>query len=105
MALLHSSTVTGLAHCSLTRLSTTRYFTDLNKWDPKVAISQYPRCAKPIPIDVDTYRRRHLIKSFFCDPKEFKRIALRACQINRSFEAVFYLARTRHQFSMSPHTP
>ena len=34
----------------------------------------------------------HLIENFFCKLKEFKRIAMRACKTDRSFEAIIYLA-------------
>jgi len=38
------------------------------------------------------YKWRHLIENFFCKLKEFKRIALRACKTDRSFEAMIYIA-------------
>jgi len=38
------------------------------------------------------YKWRHLIENFFCKLKEFKRIAMRACKTDQSFEAMIYLA-------------
>lgn len=60
---------------------------DLNERGAKVVISQHPRRAKPIPLDVEMYKWRHLIENFFCKLKEFNRIAMRACKTDRSFEA------------------
>jgi hypothetical protein len=37
------------------------------------------------------YKWRHLIENFFCKLKEFKRIAVRACKTDQSFEAMIYL--------------
>lgn len=38
------------------------------------------------------YKWRHLIENFFCRPKNFKRIAMRACKTDQSFSAIIYLA-------------
>ena len=65
---------------------------DLNERGAKIVISQHPRRAKPIPLDTEMYKWRHLIENFFCKLKEFKRIAMRACKTDRSFEAMIYLA-------------
>ena len=65
---------------------------DLNERDAKIVISQHPRRTKPIPLDEEMYKWRHLIENFFCKLKEFKRIAMRACKSDRSFEAMIYLA-------------
>jgi transposase len=67
---------------------------DLNERGAKIVISQHPRRAKPIPMDAEMYKWRHLIENFFCKLKEFKRIAMRACKTDRSFEAMIYLAAT-----------
>jgi len=64
----------------------------LNERGAKIVISQRPRRAKPIPLDTEMYKWRHLIENFFCKLKEFKRIAMRACKTDRSFEAMIYLA-------------
>ena len=65
---------------------------DLNERGAKIVISQHPRRAKPIPMDAEMYKWRHLIENFFCKLKEFKRIAMRACKTDQSFEAMIYLA-------------
>jgi len=65
---------------------------DLNERGAKIVISQHPRRAKPLPIDLEMYKWRHLIENFFCKLKEFKRIALRADKTDQSFNAIVYLA-------------
>ena len=39
---------------------------NLNERGAKIVISQHPRRAKPISIDLDIYKWRHLIENFFC---------------------------------------
>src|SRR3546814_3974007 len=51
---------------------------ELNERGAKIVIAQHQRRAKPIPIDGEMYKWRHLIENFFCKLKEFKRIAMRA---------------------------
>jgi transposase len=65
---------------------------DLNERGAKVVISQHPRRTKPLPLDTEMYKWRHLIENFFCKLKEFKRIAMRACKTDQSFQAMIYLA-------------
>jgi transposase len=65
---------------------------DLNERGAKIVISQHPRRAKPIPMDAEMYKWRHLIENFFCKLKEFKRIAMRADKTDQSFKANVYLA-------------
>lgn len=65
---------------------------DLNKRGAKIVISQHPRRSVPLQIDTEIYKWRHLIENFFCKLKEFKRIAMRACKTDQSFEAMIYLA-------------
>ena len=69
-----------------------RLIADLNQRGAKVVISQHPRRTKPIAIDTEMYKWRHLIENFFCKLKEFKRIAMRADKTDQSFEAAIYLA-------------
>jgi transposase len=64
----------------------------LNDRGAKIVISQHPRRSQPIPLDAEMYKWRHLIENFFCKLKEFKRIAMRACKTDRSFQAMIYLA-------------
>jgi len=65
---------------------------DLNERGAKIVISQHPRRAVPLPIDVDIYKWRHLIENFFGKLKEFKRIAMRADKTDQCFKAMIYLA-------------
>ncbi len=67
---------------------------DLNERGAKIVISQHPRRSAPLQIDTEVYKWRHLIENFFCKLKEFKRIAMRACKTDQSFEAMIYLAAT-----------
>ncbi len=65
---------------------------DMNERKAKIVISQHPRRAKPLDIDTDIYKWRHLIENFFGKLKEFKRIAMRCDKTDSSFEAMIYLA-------------
>ena len=65
---------------------------DLDERGAKIVISQHPRRTKPIPLDAEIYKWRHLIENFFCKLKEFKRIAMRADKTDQSFNAMIHLA-------------
>ena len=65
---------------------------DLNERGAGIVISQHPRRTKPLTIDHEMYKWRHLIENFFCKLKEFKRIAMRADKTDQSFNAIIYLA-------------
>lgn len=65
---------------------------DLNERGAKIVIAQHPRRAKPIPLDKESYKWRHLIENFFCKLKEFKRIAMRSDKTDTSFSAIIHLA-------------
>ena len=65
---------------------------DMNERKAKIVISQHPRRAKPLDIDMEVYKWRHLIENFFGKLKEFKRIALRSEKTDTSFAAMIYLA-------------
>jgi transposase len=65
---------------------------DLDERGAAVIISQHPRRIQARRIDPNLYAWRHLIENFFCKLKEFKRVAMRACKTDRSFEAMIYLA-------------
>ena len=41
---------------------------DLDARGAKIVISQHPRRAKPLTIDAEIYKWRHLIENFFCKP-------------------------------------
>ncbi len=63
---------------------------DLDARGAKIVISQHPRRAKPLAIDAEIDKWRHLIENFFCK-LEFKRIAMRADKTDISFEAMINL--------------
>ena len=65
---------------------------DLNERGAKVVISQHSRRSRPLAIDLDVYKWRHLIETFFCKLKEFKRIAMRSDKTDQSFSAMIHLA-------------
>mgnify|MGYP001552744549 CR=1 FL=1 len=65
---------------------------DLNARGARIVISQHSRRTKPLPLDRDLYKWRHLIENFFCKLKEFKRIAMRADKTDHSFSAMIYIA-------------
>jgi transposase len=65
--------------------------TELNARGAQIVISQHPRRTKPLPIDEEMYKGRHLIENFFGKLKEFKRIALRAEKTDQSFAAMIHL--------------
>jgi len=67
---------------------------DLNERGAKIVISQHPRRAEPLRIDLDIYKWRHLIENFFCKLKEFKRIAMRSDKTDTSFTAMIYACAT-----------
>src|SRR4051795_2288792 len=62
------------------------------RWSTLANIARHPRRSSPLAIDTEMYKWRHLIESFFCKLKEFKRIALRADKTDQSFSAMIYLA-------------
>lgn len=64
---------------------------ELDQRGAKAVISQRPQRISPLDIDPEMYKWRHLIENFFCKLKEFKRIAMRACKTDKSFEALIYL--------------
>jgi transposase len=64
----------------------------LNERGARIVISQRPQRLKPLKIDEEVYKWRHLIENFFAKLKEFKRIAMRACKTDQSFAAMIYLA-------------
>jgi transposase len=73
---------------------------ELNQRGAKVVISQMPQRTKPVEIDLEMYKWRHLIENLLppfgrclrpCKLKEFKRIAMRACKTDQSFTALIQL--------------
>jgi transposase len=64
---------------------------ELDARGAKIVIAQHPRRAKPLVIDEEMYKWRHLIENLFCKLKEFKRIAMRADKTDQSFAAMIHL--------------
>lgn len=64
---------------------------ELDRRGAKVVISQHPRRAAPLDIDLEVYKWRHLIENFFGKLKEFKRVAMRSDKTDTSFQAMIYL--------------
>jgi len=58
----------------------------------KEVISQHSRRRKPLPLDIEICKWRISSKYFFCQLKEFKRIATRADKTYPSFNAMIHLA-------------
>ena len=65
---------------------------DLDARGAKAVISQHSRRIKPLTIDAEMYKWRHLIENFFCKLKEFKRVAMRSDKTDQSFAAMIHLA-------------
>ena len=65
---------------------------DLDARAAKAVIAQHPRRAKPLAIDKEMYKWRHLIENLFGKLKEFKRIAMRADKTDSSFAAMIHIA-------------
>ena len=64
---------------------------DLNERGAKIVISQRPQRLRPLDIDEEMYKWRHLIENFFCKLKDYKRIALRSDKTDESFNAMIYI--------------
>ena len=67
---------------------------ELNERGAVIVISQRRQCTKPLAIDAELYKERHLIENFFCKIKEFKRIAMRSDKTDTSFAAMINLCAT-----------
>jgi transposase len=63
---------------------------NLNERGAQIIISQHPRRSKPLNIDAEIYKWRHLIENFFCKIKEFKRVAMRSDKTDTSFAAMIH---------------
>ena len=64
----------------------------LNERGAEAVISQMPRRKRPLDIDRDIYKWRHLIENLFCKLKEFKRVAMRSDKTDTSSAAMITLA-------------
>jgi transposase len=63
---------------------------DMNERGAKIVISQRPQRKRPLDIDPEICKWRHLIENFFCKIKEFKRIAMRSDKTDQSFAAMIH---------------
>jgi transposase len=70
----------------------TAIIAELDGHRPKVVIAQHPRRARPLDLDREMSRWRHLIENVFGKLKAFKRIALRRDQTDPSFAAMIHRA-------------
>ena len=65
---------------------------DLDARGAKVVISQHPRRARPLTIDEEMYKWRHLIENYFAKLKEFRAIATRYDKTDLSYGAAICIA-------------
>ena len=63
---------------------------EMNDRGAQIVISQRPQRKKPLQIDKEIYKWRHLIENFFAKLKEFKAIAMRCEKTDRNFTAMIY---------------
>lgn len=64
---------------------------ELNERKVKVVIPPKSNRKVMRAFDKIMYKWRHLIENYFCKLKEFKRIAMRSCKTDTSFEAMIQL--------------
>lgn len=64
---------------------------DMNTRGAKIVISQRPQRLRPLAIDDEMYKWRHLIENYFQKLKEFKRIAMRSDKTDSSYAAMICL--------------
>ena len=62
----------------------------VNARNATVCIAQSARRTVPLEIDEVMYGWRHLIENFFCNLKDFRRIAMRSDKTDSSFKAIIY---------------
>lgn len=63
---------------------------EMNACGALICISQRPQRIAPLEIDPVIYGWRHLVENFFCNLKDFRRIAMRSDKIDTSFSAMIY---------------
>ena len=63
---------------------------EMNDRGAKIVISQRPQRIKPLKIDDEIYKWRHLIENFFAKLKEFKGVAMRCEKTDRNFSSMIY---------------
>lgn len=63
---------------------------EMNERGALICISQRPQRIEPLEIDKIMYGWRHLVENFFCNLKDFRRIALRSDKTDTSFSAMIH---------------
>ena len=63
----------------------------MEKRGTTIIISQRRNRLKPLDINREMYKWRHLIENYFQKLNEFKLITMRACKTNTSCSAMIYL--------------
>jgi transposase len=66
--------------------------TELDERGATAVIPPKPNRSRPIPCDFAMYRWRHLVENFFCDLKQFRRVATRYDKTDQSFSTMIHLA-------------
>ncbi|MEM1361612.1 MAG: IS5 family transposase [Pseudomonadota bacterium] len=61
---------------------------EMNVRGASICIAQHTRRKDPLQIDDEMYKWRHLAENFFCNLKDFRRIALRTGKTDLSFAAI-----------------
>jgi len=61
---------------------------EMNERGATICISQRPQRKSPLVIDEEMYKWRHLVENFFCNLKDFRRIALRTDKTDLSYGAI-----------------
>lgn len=69
-----------------------RIIEEMNERAAQIVISQRPQRRKPLKIDEDMYKWRHLVENLFAKLKEFKDIAMRSAKTDRNFTAMIHAA-------------
>jgi transposase len=65
---------------------------ELNERGATAVIPPKSNRKEQIPCDFHMYRRRHLVENFFCNIKQYRRVATRYDKTDESFAAMIYLA-------------
>ena len=63
---------------------------EMNARGALICISQRPQRKEPLEIDPVIHGWRHLVENFFCNLKDFRRIAMRSDKTDTSFSAMIY---------------
>ena len=61
---------------------------EMNERGALICISQRPQRKEPLAIDEVMYGWRSLVENFFCNLKDFRRIAMRSDKTDTSFAAM-----------------